>query len=347
MIVHDIFTKKQTIVTYSIDELKQMFEEGSLKLKEVQQPQVREIKKYITENVTEGQIYFPPFVANTEVGALSQNKKPNKLSIIDGSQRIKGLIQLEDFISKALKNDNPEISKQGFKLKYVLSSTELAFQLFEGLSLKEEGQLYIDLNTKGKKVALSKRISYDSRNEINRITNQVLQHNQQLIDAGVEMEKHAIIRPGNKKLVSLSQIRHLVGVILTGKTVNNITEMNKTFHLKTEEAIQIINCWFQELFELYPAKRIGNYHETILASFPMLQSLVIYANKGLSSKSFTTRQRVITERMKKLHNINWKRTNKEWEQFKGSRKGREQYFYLSKDKENINEIVKWLDRQRG
>ncbi|KYC89948.1 hypothetical protein MXL46_10125 [Heyndrickxia sporothermodurans] len=345
MIVHDIFTKKQTIVTYSINELKQMYDDGTLKLKEVQQHQVREIKKYITENATGGHIFFPPLVANTEVGALLRDSKPTKLSIIDGTQRIKAFLQLEEFIAKALKSDNPVESKLGFKLRYVLSNTELALQLFEGLSQKEEDQLYIDLNTKGKKVSLSKRIAYDSRNEINRITNKVLQLNHQLLEAGVEMEKRAIIRPSNKKLLSLSQLRQLVEIFMTGGSGKKADEIKNKLNLNTEEFIQLINCWFELLFKLYPANKIGNYHETIFASYTMLKSLVVYANKGLEHESFDKRQKTMTERMKALSKINWKRTNKEWEQFKGARKGRDQYYYLTNDKENINKIVNWLEQQ--
>jgi len=345
MIVHDIFTKRQTIVTYTINELKQMYDDGTLKLKEVQQHQVREIKKYITENAAGGQIFFPPLVANAEVGALLKDRKPTQLSIVDGTQRIKAFLQLEEFIAKALKSDNPVESRQGFKLKYVLCNTELALQLFEGLSQKEEDQLYIDLNTKGKKVSLSKRIAYDSRNEINRITNQVLQRNHQLIEAGVEMEKRAIIRPSNKKLLSLSQLRRLVDIFLAGETGKKADEIKNKLNLNTEEFIQIINCWFLQLFELYPANRIGNYHETILASFTMLESLAIYANKGLEHELFEKRQKTMTARMMNVHKINWKRTNKEWEQFKGARKGKNQYYYLSNDKENIKHIVNWLEQQ--
>lgn len=39
------------------------------------------------------------------------------------------------------------------------------------------------------------------------MTNEILQVNELLKVAGVEQEKHAVMRPKNKNLVSLSQLR--------------------------------------------------------------------------------------------------------------------------------------------
>ncbi|QQZ07685.1 DNA sulfur modification protein DndB [Heyndrickxia vini] len=346
MIINEIFTKRQTIISYSLKEIKCMFAEDRLVFKEVRQSQVRSIKKYIFENAHKQQVYFPPIVASVDKAQLGK-KKPQKLTIIDGSKRIKALLQLDDMIAKAIKSDNDEEAKKAFMLMYSLKETEFAFQIFEGLTKLESDQLYIDLNTKGKKVSLSKRIEFDSRNEINQITNYILQHHALLKTAGVETEKQAIIRPGNKKLLSLSQLRQLVSIFLTGNIASSSLELNVNLSHELAEYSELIIGWFDQLFEFYPAHSIGDYHESMLASFPVLISVALYSNKGLYHLPIEKRKIKLQERMRNIRNVNWKRTNKDWEQFKGSKKGREKYFYLAKDKKNIKEIVKWLENQRG
>jgi hypothetical protein len=79
-------------------------------------------------------------------------------------------------------------------------------------------------------VSLSKRIAYDTRNEINRITNDILRDNGFLREAGVELEKRAVMRPTNQNLLSLSQ-------------------------LHSEENSELITGWFRELFALHPANK--------------------------------------------------------------------------------------------
>lgn len=154
VILNDVFSKRQLIATYSITEISALVHDGQVKLRHLNKLHVRAIKKYILENVVTEQIYFPPMVAN--VTCLG-SEKPLELTIVDGNQRLAALCQIEELSYRAAKSDNPEEMKKGYKLLRFIQHTEVAIQIFEGLSEEEVDQLYIDLNTKGKKVALSKR----------------------------------------------------------------------------------------------------------------------------------------------------------------------------------------------
>lgn len=166
---------------------------------------------------------MPPLVAAAEEGMLG-GQTPGGLRIVDGSHRMKALLQLEDQIFMSMKSEKDEEIRNAYYLQYLLEKTEISIQVLEGLSMDEENQLFIDLNTKGKQVALSKRIAYDSRDRLNGMTNRILQSNAKLIEAGVETEKRAIIRPANKKFLSLSQLRLLVATLLAGKLLNRSDE---------------------------------------------------------------------------------------------------------------------------
>ncbi|RTR26707.1 hypothetical protein EKG37_20585 [Robertmurraya yapensis] len=341
VILNDVFTKRQLITTYSITELAALVHDGQVKLRHLNKLHVRAIKKYILENVVNEQIYFPPMVAN--VASLG-TKKPLEFTIVDGNQRLAALCQIEELGYRAAKSDNPEEMKKGYKLLHFIQHTEVAIQIFEGLSEEELDQLYIDLNTKGKKVALSKRIAFDSRSELNIITNTILKANTQLKLAGVEIEKVAVVRPKNKKLLSLTHLRQIVGTFITGNMTINTSENEKfeTF-LVAEEYVELINVWFHELFRLYPPERIGDIQVSMLANHPLLLSVALFANKGLGKYPFEERKKEMVKRMRRLKDINFSSENTIWKEFKGSTRGG--YYYLANDKANLVKIVRWLEVQ--
>lgn len=304
------------------------------------------IRRYIFDNLLKDNIYLSPIVAMLEEGFL-EDGKPQKLRVIDGTQRIMALFELKSLVPKTISSEKETEVKTGFRLHYTLDHVQLAVQVFEGLSIKEADQFYIDLNTKGKKVSLSKRIAYDSRNEINQATNEVLASNHLLMEAGVEQEKNAVMRPKNKNLLSLSQLRQLVALFITGKTITSNQSLDLVQLLQTEENIDIINTWFEELFVLHPVKTIGNYEVSMLASFPLLTSIAIYAIEGIEDMSFAEKKQVVVQRMRNLKQIDWTRDQPIWREFDGSKRGREKYFYLNNNKKNINAIVAWLRLKGG
>ncbi|MGN7178243.1 DNA sulfur modification protein DndB [Cytobacillus sp. SAFR-174] len=343
MIVHDIFTKRQTFIALPVSELVKMHKEKKLILRDTNQLQVRRIKKYVFSNAAGGEIYMPPLVAAAEKGMLG-GQTPGGLRIVDGSHRMKALLQLEDQIYMSMKSEKDEEIRNAYHLQYLLEKTEISIQVLEGLSINEENQLFIDLNTKGKQVALSKRIAYDSRDRLNGMTNRILQSNAKLIEAGVETEKRAIIRPANKKFLSLSQLRLLVATFLAGKLLNRSDEWKEDAGGEDEAYKDIVNSWFDKIFSYKSPKRIGNYHETMLASFPLIQAISIYAMKDWGNQSLSEKKQSLIERMDSLKEVNWGSTNPEWRRFEGVARG--EIFYLDKSKRNIEKIAYWLETQR-
>ena len=321
-----------------------MIESGQVTLRDVNKLQVRALKKYLFENISSEQIYFPPIVANAE-SLNPEEGKPVRFTIVDGTQRLKALCLLEEIAQKATMSEKLEEVKIGYKLLSFFHHGAVSLLIFAGLSPAECDQLYIDLNTKGKKVALSKRISFDSRSGLNTITNQVLKTNRQLKLAGVEIEKRAVIRPKNKKLLSLTQLRQIVGIFLAGKMVYRVTEENFYPYLQADEYIQLLNTWFNELFSCFPSERIGDFEVSMIANTPLLMSIAYYANKGMERNSFAERKKELLNRMKPLRMVNWERTNPIWQQFNGTKKRRDGYYYLANDKETIESLVAWLQKQ--
>lgn len=345
MIIYEVFSKRQRMIALSLNEIITMVKEEKIALRETNPLHVRRIKKYIQNNTSINEIYFPPLVATLSQEEF-EKEKPAKITIIDGSTRLKALVQLETSIVKTIKSEDAASIKKGYKMLNTLEQTSFAFQLIEGLHEMDVDQLYIDLNTKGKKVALSKRISYDSRSILNRITNSILKSNDDLNSAGVELEKRSINIPKNKNLLSLSQLRQLVDIFIFGNLIHNKDHIDSLSEMSEFDYVELINSWFQQLFTFYPVKKIGNFHHSQLASFPMLVSIVLYANRDLKDVPFQQRKKIMIERMEAIKNIDWSRKNKVWREFLGKYKGKERYFYLNYNKSNLTRIVAWLEAER-
>ncbi|WP_042349138.1 DNA sulfur modification protein DndB [Bacillus massiliigorillae] len=344
MIINNIFSKQQRLIYLSINDIMTFSEEGKLVLRNTNQARVKRIKDYMLENAISQSIYFPPLVA----AVCNQDiirEQPICLNIIDGSHRLKAIIQLRDYIQRAINNESTAMIKNGYKLLNIFTETSIAIQLIGELSTDEANQLYIDLNIKGKKVSLSKRISYDSRSLLNRITNNILANNQLLQIAGVEMEKRSMIRPANKKLLSLSQLRQLVNIFICKKLLYNKQEIDTELILEEEEYVQLVNSWFGELFALCPPETIGNDLCSIFSNFQMLLGIALYVNKNQWGQSFENRKQNIANKMKALNHIEWSRDNPRWQQFKGTRRGKQQLYYIDSKKGTLLEIVAWLEAE--
>ncbi|MFS0575483.1 DNA sulfur modification protein DndB [Sporosarcina sp. 179-K 3D1 HS] len=346
MIIHDVFEKKQMILNFKIMDLLQMLSDQRLTIRRQNKEQIRMIRNYILDNLPTQQVYLPPLVAYTDE-TLEDGRPPTRLHLIDGTQRLQAFVELDAYVNRSFMSEDEEEQKKVIHLMYRFEALEIAVQVYEGMGEDEASQLFVDLNTKGKKVALSKRIAYDSRSSINQITNRLLQQHTMLREAGVDEEKVAIVRPNNKHLLSLSQLRRIIGYFMAGKTISSRLSMDVESIMSEEENIALISTWFDELFSLYPADSIGDYEVSMLAGFPLLYAVAVYATDGLEELSFDEKQAEVVRRMRKLAKVDWSRNQEDWLDFNGRFRGKENYFYLSSDKRNIEALVAWLTRKGG
>lgn len=343
--IRQVFDKRQAIYVYELPDLMQMLEEDKLEMRDVSKEQVRQIRAYIVDNLLDNNVFLPPLVATTSEELTEE--APTSLKIIDGSHRLKALLSLPKYGERFIFQEDAEKTKLGFALKYAVPKITVAIQVIDRLSEVEGNQLFLDLNTRGKKVALSKRIAYDSRDDINLTTNRLLQSNKQLQIAGVEVEKAAVKRPNNKKFLSLAQLRNIVGIFLTGKDVESKISVKMNGNVNFQDGYELTNTWLEELFKLYPAKKIGDYELTMLASYPLILALVHYVLHDSEKCTVEEKKRLIVERMQRLEGIDWRRKQDVWLQFDGKYQGKEKYYYLQKDKATIQSLVRWLQLKGG
>ncbi|WP_299093881.1 DNA sulfur modification protein DndB [uncultured Metabacillus sp.] len=320
---------KTTIEYMTLTDLAKRLAEDQIILRETIKEHVQNLRKYLINGIDKKQAYLPMLVVN--------KASDGTLQMIDGSTRARAIYTLYVM----LQNKKLEKDETMTKVAVYFENSSIGIQVFHQLTEEECDQLYIDFNTKGKKVALSKLIEYDSRHLDNQITNMLMETNTMLKEAGIDTEKRSIIRPTNRNFLSLSQLRQIVKIFMEGYHLAVKKEGHKTYPLDEKEYVELINAWINELFKWQHPRDAGNYHKTLLASFPVILSLAYYVNEEVIDKPLEDRFKVMKSKMKALDTIDWSSENKLWEKFKGShRKGTNLYF-LSNEPATIKQLVNY------
>lgn len=323
---------------YSVAQLIDLYDKQLLILRNTEVRHVRKIRGYIVEQFSEGNVFFPPVIVSENDGVLY---------VVDGSSRLKAIFEIPALIEKLeLSNDEKELAV-GIQLQISFMDVMLGFQVHDSLNKETRDQLYIDYNTKGKKVALSKRIAYDSRNAINVMTNEILQQHTALLLAGVEQEKVSLNRPKNKKFLSLSQLRTIIAIFITGKENVSMMQMNDISQAHIDARQPLILAWLDEIFLLESPQNIGDYHMSILANFTVVRALAYYSLVGEKDVQVEHKEQYIRQRMRALKHVSWESRQSLWEQFDGVHRGRHQLYFINKDKQTLEQLIGWLAVEGG
>lgn len=328
----------QQLVIFTVQEIAEQLEQEQMILRKTEPRHTRKIRQYVMEQFMTGDVYIPPIVASENDGVLY---------IIDGSSRLRSIVDILPLTDRMLLSGNREEQKKAAQLNTSIGDVQLAFQIFKDFTEEERDQLYLDTNTKGKKVALSKRIAYDSRNTINTVTNELLQQHEALRFAGIEQEKVSINRPANKNFLSLSQLRSIVSLFLVGRETESGIHTQYVDQELIEKRLPILNAWLDEVFTLEGPEKIGDYNMSILASFLFVRALTYYALKGEDLVAQEKRVDYIRNRMKALKHISWETCQPLWQRFDGKYRGVYQLYFVNNNKKNLEAIIAWLCIEGG
>lgn len=328
----------QQLAIFTVQEIAEQLEQEKIILRKTEPRHTRKIRQYVMEQFMVGDVYISPIVASENDGVLY---------IIDGSSRLRSIVDILPLTDRMLLSGNKEEQKKAAQLNTSIGDVQLAFQIFKDFTEEERDQLYLDANTKGKKVALSKRIAYDSRNTINNVTNELLQQHEALRFAGIEQEKVSINRPANKNFLSLSQLRSVVSLFLVGKETESGIHTQYVDQELIEKRLPLLNAWLDELFTLEGPEKVGDYNMSILASFLFVRALTYYALKGEDLVIQEKKEKYIRNRMKALKHISWETCQPLWQRFDGKHRGIYQLYFVTNNKKNLEAITAWLCSEGG
>ncbi len=209
--------------------------------------QRRKIANYLQERELDRVFFGPVTLSLRDVASLAKTEEGlslrpgSKLSILDGQHRILALGYVNEQMLKESRRlerklsglkvkvrRNPEDTEAATELELLegqieqlerrrleLMESELAVQIYIGLSEEEEKQLFGDINSKVQLVSKELGHSFDSIDPLNLVIQQVLEHNMFLKGAGVE--RRANLTAYNKNFTSFSWLYSTATMLFTGK----------------------------------------------------------------------------------------------------------------------------------
>ncbi|SFA86042.1 MULTISPECIES: DNA sulfur modification protein DndB [unclassified Bacillus (in: firmicutes)] len=279
MAIHLQHQKRKTLFCVTIQELTDCVREGRVITKQVTPSRVKAITHSLFMNAEKQQLFFSPMVANLESGNL-EHWVDGKISIIDGSHRLKAFQHLAEIMEKSILSERKGRAKIGWNIYYLMQNCRIPIQIYEGLSEKEQSQLYIDLHKK--KMTRSNKILLSKDTYINWISNYLFK-----VDAEGGNE-------GTKKAMSLSQLKKIVNIFVTGKLIQG--DKNASFKpcLRREEYVQLIHYWKNTLNEMCA-------RNTTLSSlcdhFTNIVAIAQFVNHKYENASCAEREQILQERM--------------------------------------------------
>ncbi|GAA4842058.1 hypothetical protein GCM10023310_19990 [Paenibacillus vulneris] len=270
--------------------------------------QRRKISNYLQERELDRVFFGPVTLSLREVSSLAKTDKGlflrpgSKLSILDGQHRILALGYVNEQLLKEVRShekkaaalkikqrrmpDSEEVRleleqmeglvEQIERRRLELVESELAVQIYIGLSEEEEKQLFGDINSKVQLVSKELGHSFDSIDPLNLVIQQVVDHNVFLKGAGVE--RRGNLTSYNKNFTSFSWLYSTATMLFTGKMQPSY-EMARKIRQDPSTHIEILHQYFSTLLPLMPEQPgLPQYSS---ASRAMQESIALYAHRHL------------------------------------------------------------------
>lgn len=270
--------------------------------------QRRKIANYLQERELDRVFFGPVTLSLRDVSSLAKTEnglflRPgSKISILDGQHRILALGYVNDQISKEARSLEKKLAAAKIKQRKMpddagakeeleqlqgqveqlerrrleLMESELAAQIYIGLSEEEEKQLFGDINSKVQLVSKELGHSFDSIDPLNLVIQQVSDHNVFLKAAGVE--RRANLTAYNKNFTSFSWLYSTAVMLFTGKMQPSY-ELARKIKNDPSTFIEILHQFYSTLLPLMPEQPgLPQYSSSARA---MQESIALYAHRHL------------------------------------------------------------------
>ncbi|MCH4825550.1 DNA sulfur modification protein DndB [Planococcus halocryophilus] len=267
------------------------------------------IVKYLDSIDSSVGIFFPSIVLSyrgdpTNFYEVSTSTleivKDNKLVVIDGQHRIKGI---EQYLNKV------SISSEA---KEKLIKSNLTVQIYFGLTLEEEKKLFTDINTNAKRVSRSLVTNYDTRDIYNLLVRELYHSSDALKNATVEFNKSRIVRPTNTTFITSVRLKKFINLMIFGKESPN-QKNEAQIKEQYDEIFSFLNKFFSIFFRSLPAVP-GDVLKHVLGHEPIQNAIALYINDAIIVENDNKIKWLETweDEVEQLKLINWSVKNRDW-----------------------------------
>jgi hypothetical protein len=270
--------------------------------------QRRKISNYLQERELDHVFFGPVTLSLRDVSRLAKEKNDlylrhgSKLSILDGQHRILALGYVNEQMQKEVRRYEKNLAALKVKQRKLpdhsdlateleqaeglvnqmerrrldLMETQLAVQIYIGLSEEEEQQLFGDINSKVQLVSKELGHSFDSIDPLNIVIQQVVDHNVYLKGAGVEQRNN--LTAFNRNFSCFSWLYSIATMLFSGKMQPSY-ELQRKIRQDPSTYVEILHQFFNKVLPYMPEQPgLAQYTS---ANRTMQESIALYANRFL------------------------------------------------------------------
>jgi hypothetical protein len=298
--------------------------------------QRRKIANYLQERELDQVFFGPVTLSLREINQLAKNDQElyvrhgSKLSIIDGQHRISALGYVNETMQKEVRKHEKQLTSlkikwrksgqdeslteeieqmQGLiqqieKRRLELMNTQLAVQIYIGLTELEEQQLFGDINAKVQLVSKELGHSFDSIDPLNIVIQQVAEHHILLKNAGVELRNN--LTSFNKNYTCLSWLYSVAVMLFSGKLQVSY-ELQRKVRNESSVYVEILHQFFNTILPMMPEQPGLSQYSS--ANRTMQEGIALYASRFI----FPNEQynEFWTDHLSVLEGFDWTHENEE------------------------------------
>lgn len=227
-------------------------------------------------------------------------EKDNKVAVIDGQHRIKGI---EQYLNKSSIDD---------EAKERLRKSNLTVQIYFGLNAEDEKKLFTDINTNAKRVSRSLVTNYDTRDIYNLLVRELYHSSDALKNAAVEFNKSRVVRPTNTTFTTSVRLKKFINLMIFGKESPN-QKNEKQIKEQYDEIFSFLNKFFSIFFLSIPSNP-GDVLTYVLGHEPLQNAIALYINEAIIIENDNEIKWLETweDEIEQLNVINWSVKNRDW-----------------------------------
>lgn len=266
------FGKSVVSIQCTIIEILKFIEIDSSVQREIIDQHVAEIQKYIQYGMDGNLIFFPPFIFSArQQGIFSEEKMEfklktgDKLILLDGQHRIKAF----EHMIKILESRNK--SQDIVRLNY-LRSFPVSLQIYMDIDIKQEKQLFTDINTKASTVSNTILLMYKDNILANKLIKEIIYHHPTINSEEFEIRG----RSTHTKLMTAATLYNTVLILNEGRI---ITELQ--LHKVTPDNYEIYKkntIEFLKFFEKYAPHDAKNRKKYIILNPKVIHGVASFTN---------------------------------------------------------------------
>lgn len=297
------FNQNVISIQCSVDQVLKFIEIDREVQRDIIEYHVTDIQKYIQYGLDGNDIFFPPLIFSARgKGTYNENNYTfnlnldDKLIVLDGQHRIKAFEMIIRRLE--IRNDPSSIEKLNKARNFPLT-----IQIFTGLSVRQEQQLFTDINTKASKVSNTLLVMYKNNSLCAELAKDIINSHPSISADKFEVRS----KTTRTKLMTAATLHNTIvtlndGVFYTAMAKAKITEENYDLYKKRTEE-------FLNLLVKFAPKGAMSRNEYLIFIPSVIFGIALFIHELMKKNSSLTMEYLFEKVIRK---VDWSHKNKDY-----------------------------------